>query len=125
MANELMKPFAVNIDFKQGSITAPARVTRRTLKDLEGLFYDEEEYRRVLAKEDPLLYEVYEIPVPNEEGHLLSCTTIIYPGKVGKEYYFTKGHFHEKEDRAEIYTCLQGEGYLLMHTRSGRCTAST
>ncbi|MGB4243043.1 MAG: glucose-6-phosphate isomerase family protein [Dethiobacteria bacterium] len=119
MANELMKPFAVNIDFQRGTISAPARVLRRTLKDLEGLFYDEEEYRRILAKEDPLLYEVYEVPVPNEEGHLLSCTTIIYPGKVGKEYYFTKGHFHEKEDRAEIYTCLQGEGYLLMHTRSG------
>lgn len=76
-------------------------------------------YSGMLAEDNPVIYQVYEIRVPEEEGHLLSCTTVIYPGKVGNEYFFTKGHYHVKEDRAEIYTCLQGEGYLLMTTREG------
>ena len=117
--NKFMEPFAVEIDFHNGRVSSPARLIRRRLSDLEGLFYDQNEYRRIMEKEDPVLYEVYEIPVPQEEGHLLSCTTVINPGKVGREYYFTKGHFHTKESCAEIYTCLRGKGYLLMATRRG------
>jgi glucose-6-phosphate isomerase len=31
----------------------------------------------------------------------------------------TKGHFHTQPHAAEIYHCLQGEGYLLLQTRAG------
>ena len=119
MPDSIMQPFAVEINFDSGRITAPARLLTRRLSDLEGLFSDGEAYRRALKEVDPVIYEVYEVPVPNEEGHLLSCTTLIHPGKIGGEYYFTKGHFHTRENRAEIYTCLRGEGYLLMGTRRG------
>ena len=114
-----IEPFAVMINFEDGRISPPARLLNRRLSDLEGLFYDAEAYARALEDGDPVIYEVYEIPVPQEEGHLLSCTTVIYPGKIGGEYYFTTGHFHTTENRAEIYTCLQGEGFLLMATRLG------
>lgn len=107
------------IDFNSGRVSSPARLIKRRLSDLEGLFYDPIAYRRILEKEDPVLYQVYEIPVPPVEGHLMSCITIINPGKVGREYYFTKGHYHTKENCAEIYTCLRGGGYLLMATRRG------
>ncbi len=117
--NKIMDPFYVEISCENGSVSSPARLIRRRLSDLAGLFYDQDAYNRALADDDPILYEVYEVRVPEEEGHLLSCTTVIYPGKVGKEYYFTKGHFHVLENRAEIYTCLRGQGYLLMTTRSG------
>ncbi|HSW35766.1 MAG TPA: glucose-6-phosphate isomerase family protein [Candidatus Limnocylindrales bacterium] len=114
-----MEPFAVDINLENGHVSPPARLLTRRLSDLKGLFSDEEAYTRALEKDNSPLYDVYEIPVPKEEGHLLSCTTLIYPGKIGNEYYFTKGHFHTTENRAEIYTCLQGEGYLLMATRQG------
>ena len=114
-----MKPFAVEINFDNGHVAGATRILTRKLSDLEGLFLDWQSYARLLAAGDPVLYQVYEIGVPEEEGHLLSCTTVIYSGKVGNEYFFTKGHFHVKEERAEIYTCLQGEGYLLMTTREG------
>lgn len=116
---KLMEPYAVQIDFTSGAVSPPARLLVRRLSDLEGLFYDGEAFRRALADGNPVLYEVNEIPAPQEEGHLLSCTTVIHPGKIGREYYFTKGHFHTVENRAEIYTCLQGEGFLLMASRSG------
>jgi len=121
--DENIKPFAVNIDFNSGKVSSPARIITRRLSNLDGLFYDQEAYKRLLNENDTVLYEVNEIPVPNEEGHLLSCTTVIYPGKVGQEYFFTKGHFHTIENRAEIYTCIRGEGYLLMTTRGGETQA--
>lgn len=107
------RPFAVTIDLEAGVVTpAEARVTR--LSDLEGLFVDEEAYRQEREKGDLRVYTVYSIPVPEERGQLLSCTTILYPGKVGKEYYMTRGHFHLDTQAAEVYTCLSGEGYLLL-----------
>ncbi|GBF34270.1 glucose-6-phosphate isomerase [Desulfocucumis palustris] len=120
---KLTFPFKVDIDFATGHVTAPAKVLTRRLSDLQGLFMDSAAYEQMLSRENPVLYDVYEIQVPEEAGHLASCTTVIYPGKVGKEYFFTKGHFHTIEETAEIYTCLRGEGYLLMMTRDGRSRA--
>ncbi|MCL4417975.1 MAG: cupin domain-containing protein, partial [Actinobacteria bacterium] len=56
---------------------------------------------------------------PREEGQLIFGTSIIYPGKVGSEYFMTKGHYHEKPDTAEIYFCLKGKGYLIMESLEG------
>jgi glucose-6-phosphate isomerase, archaeal len=44
---------------------------------------------------------------------------VIEPGTIGREYFMTKGHFHEVRDRAEIYVGLSGEGRLLMATAAG------
>jgi len=50
-------------------------------------------------------------------------TSIIHPGTVGEEYHMTKGHFHAKEDTAEVYVGLQGQGYLLLDTADGQFQA--
>lgn len=121
--SKLTYPFHVNIDFQTGKVSEPAKVLTRRLSDLKGLFKDQEAYEKMLAEGNPILYDVYEIHVPEEPGHLASCTTIIYPGKVGDEYFFTKGHYHTIEGTAELYTCLQGEGYLLMMTKDGESRA--
>jgi len=39
------------------------------------------------------------------------------PGKVGSEYFMTKGHFHEKSDRAEFYWGVKGFGMLVLMDR--------
>ena len=35
----------------------------------------------------------------------------------------TKGHYHAVRETAELYLCLRGEGFMLMKTESGECTA--
>ena len=45
--------------------------------------------------------------------------SILQPGKVGSEYYFTKGHFHHITDTAEMYLCFRGHGYLLLENKEG------
>ncbi len=92
---------------------------RRTLGSLRGQFADEAAYQAALAREDTPLYEVYEMVRPNLPGELLFGLTVLHPGKVGGEYYMTKGHFHAVLETAEIYTTLQGRGMLVMENPDG------
>ena len=74
----------------------------RRLSALRGQFSDQAAYERMLAQEDTLLYEVYEIKRPAVAGELLMGVSVIHPGRVGREFFMTKGHFHALLDRAEI-----------------------
>ena len=78
-----------------------------------------ERLRRMLAEEDTLLYEVYEIKRPEVAGELLLGISIVHPGKVGAEFFMTKGHFHSVLETAEVYYCLKGEGFMVMETPEG------
>jgi glucose-6-phosphate isomerase len=91
----------------------------RCLSSLKGQFLDSAEYKRMLAQEDRLVYEVYEIHRPELAGELLSGISIVHPGKVGDEFFMTKGHFHTVLDTAEIYYVLKGEGFMVMETPEG------
>ncbi len=59
---------------------------------------------------------------PDTEGGLFWGATVIEPGRVGDEYFMTRGHFHAKRDRGEYYTTAHGTGLLLLmnEDRSGR-----
>ncbi len=114
-----MPPFTKLVDLQAGIIPDAVMVQRRYLADLKGLFADPAAEAALMA-DNPLLYEVQEATEnPIEEGQLRYSTTIIYPGKVGDEYFFTKGHFHAKGDRAELYLGLSGQGYLLLMSPEG------
>jgi glucose-6-phosphate isomerase len=121
-------PFDSLLDFKAGTLRAGAaapevqKVTRR-LSDLRDAFRDQAAVERLLAEGDPLLYEVYNVPVPEEGGELQHCTSIIQPGVVGEEFFMTAGHFHTQLATAEIYLCLRGQGILLMQEQAGNATA--
>lgn len=43
--------------------------------------------------------------------------TVLLPGKTGKEFTKTYGHYH-KDDRQEIYQVLFGEGKMLIQNRA-------
>ncbi|TVY03039.1 glucose-6-phosphate isomerase family protein [Cohnella terricola] len=94
----------------------------RRLKDLPGLFMDDTAYRSM----DPEQI-VYEVQLHNScgsaEGGLLFGTSTVTPGKVGREYFMTKGHFHEIRNRAEYYWGISGKGVLV--TMDERRQAST
>lgn len=95
-----------------------AHVTR-TLSALRGQFSDEEAYTAALARGDAPLYDVYELARPAVAGELLHGLSVVHPGKVGDEYYMTKGHFHAELATAEIYYCLRGRGLMVMETPEG------
>ena len=41
------------------------------------------------------------------------------PGKVGNEYFMTRGHIHAVSDRPELYFGLKGKGLMLMESVDG------
>jgi glucose-6-phosphate isomerase len=94
-------------------------ITERRLFDLQGYFADEQAYEQLLA-ENPLLYRVSSWEVASGEGDLICGFGVLQPGKVGDEYFFTKGHYHEWREAAEIYIGLSGQGYMLLEHETSR-----
>ena len=120
---ELMQPFGVDIDLETGVMPHPTRQTVRTASSMRGHYADAAALDALIAAGDPVHYEVSEVPVPETGGHLMYCISTLLPGRVGDEYFMTKGHYHSVIGTAEIYLCLRGEGFMLMKTTEGACVA--
>jgi glucose-6-phosphate isomerase len=86
----------------------------RTLADVRGCFADAAAYEAALALGNPLLYEVTAVEPATGDGQLHYGLGIIQPGKIGDEYFLTKGHYHSHRPAAEIYIGLKGEGAMLL-----------
>jgi len=117
---QIMQPFGSQLDLRSGKFTPAGPITKRSLSDMRAMYADPDAVNRIMKDEgDRLIYEVYGSEVPEGEGKVLYCTTVIYPGHVGDEYHMTKGHFHSKRDRGEVYLGLAGEGTLLLQLEDG------
>jgi glucose-6-phosphate isomerase len=112
-------PYTFELDPLTGLPSSYDNHIERRLSAMQGQYWDEAALQEQLAEEDKLLYEVYELQRPQVAGELLHGISIVHPGKVGREYNMTKGHFHTVLDTGEIYYCLQGEGYMVMETPEG------
>jgi glucose-6-phosphate isomerase len=112
-------PFTFDISLPEGSLSQYDNHITRRLSAMKGQFADRRAYDAMLAAEDVLLYEVYDIARPQVAGELLHGVSIVHPGKVGDEYFMTKGHFHAVLETAEVYYCLNGQGVMVMETPEG------
>ena len=120
----LIEPFSVGIDVEEGSMDAPQNHVVRHASDLRGYYADEKALERLIEEQnDPLMYEVFEVPVPHEYGHLMFVISKLQPGLVGNEYFMTKGHYHTIVETGETYLGLRGEGYMMLKTQDGRVRA--
>lgn len=89
-------------------------MVKRHLADLRGCFADPVAYEAALARGNPLLYEVSSVEPAQGDGQMHYGLGILYPGKIGDEYYLTKGHYHTHRPAAEIYLGLRGEGAMVL-----------
>ena len=89
------------------------KISRR-ISDLDGLYADVEAFEKF--EKGMIVYDVESyLPVAEgTEGGLFFGITHIQPGKIGNEYFMTKGHLHTIENRAEYYWGIEGEGVLLL-----------
>lgn len=88
--------------------------SQRTVGDLKNVFANEE--KRSEINQETVVYKVQaHFPVKEgTPGGLYYGTSIIEPGKVGDEYFMTRGHIHSLPDRTEYYWGVKGEGVLLL-----------
>lgn len=86
----------------------------RKLGDLRGIFENGTAFESMNLER--IAYHV-SCTFPVQEGTsggLFMGITYLMPGKVGDEYFMTKGHFHSNIDRAEFYWGVEGEGMLIL-----------
>ena len=96
-----------------GEIPGAPRVQRH-LSDLRGCFADAAAYDAALAAGDPLLYSVAVVEPATGDGDLHYGVGLLMPGRIGREYFMTKGHLHSWRPAAEFYFGLTGEGLMLL-----------
>jgi glucose-6-phosphate isomerase len=119
-----MKPFTTIFNTDTGFMQKAQNHLERKLSSMKGQYLNAEVYAEMLKKEDILLYEVFEnVDLPKLPGELYHGSSIVHPGKVGDEYFMTKGHFHQVLETAEVYYCVHGHGFMMMETPEGEWAA--
>lgn len=114
-------PQLLSINPLAGSMTGRTGVKRSRIADLQGLYADDEAFRRAVTQRGGgLAYEVHEFRPDRVAPHELVCgTSIVQPGRIGAEFFMTRGHIHERADRPEIYLCQRGRGVMHMEAPEG------
>ncbi len=113
----------------QNGLSPEVKTIKRPLSEMKGMYADEAAFARIIESDDPIVYEFFDFTqpqkpdeeplVPPKPGEVAFGTSIVYPGKVGDEYFMTKGHFHEDLDTGEVYYCLHGRGCMMMESPEG------
>ncbi len=117
-------PASVLVDPNTGEMTGRTRRYQKRFDELAGLFADEAAFAEVVrARGSEVAYQVDEFRPSNRAGDIIFGTSTLYPGKVGLEYSFTRGHIHTIIDRPEIYFCQSGHGVMLMELADGTTRA--
>ena len=118
-----LQGFIIDFDLKTGLSKSGAESSKRYVSSMRGMYADEAATEEMIKNGDPLVYEFYEMGAPEKDSDLAFGASITYPGKVGNEYFMTKGHFHTVLETAEVYYCLSGEGYMLLESPEGDWSA--
>ena len=96
----------------------------KTFDELEGMYENEKEFQKMLPKwRNRVVYEVWEHRASKNKGDLVFGTSVMKPGRVGDEFFLTRGHQHQKAYCAETYFCLSGKGVILMESPDGEIKA--
>ncbi len=91
----------------------------KRLRDLRGLYADAEAFEALTANRgDEVVYQVTDYRPNANPGDLITGVTRMSPGKVGKEFFMTRGHIHAVI-RPELYYGLKGAGLMLMESPDG------
>jgi glucose-6-phosphate isomerase len=94
------------------------------LAELDGIYRDAQEFQATLASDSGKpVYWVETSTLDDGDGALTIGVSTLKPGRIGDEFYMTRGHIHAKHSSAEIYYGLRGRGVLLMETVDGETRA--
>lgn len=114
----MLVPEGVSIDAATGAVSPSTGRYEKRVSELAGLYRDRDAVSAHIARHgDTVAYEVIDYRHP--ESDIAFGTTIMAPGRIGDEYFMTRGHFHIRRECAETYQTLRGQGILLLESRQG------
>lgn len=116
----LIEPARCQVDVAAGRMAGGTGAYQKRLADLAGLYLDETAFAALAAvRGDEVVYEVGDFRPSENPGDMIFGLTRMSPGKVGEEYFLTRGHIHARADRPEVYYGQAGHGLMLMESPAG------
>lgn len=99
------------------------RLNGNNLTEMKMRYKDADYFLRHDPDLDPetLIYEHIVKESDAEEGHLNWGHITLYPGMIKDQYFCTKGYYHMHPGAEEYLLCMQGEGLIMLMSRSGEC----
>jgi len=114
------EPQSFPIDVDSGLLCNTGTSYRKQLRELAGLYADANAFEAMNAdRGDDIVYEVTDHRPSDAAGDLITGTTRMSPGRVGDEFFMTRGHIHAIADRPEMYFGLHGRGLMVMEALDG------
>jgi glucose-6-phosphate isomerase len=116
-----LPPFAAFVNTESLEIQPNTGGYVKYVRELSGIYADREHFQQLLERRgDEIAYRVNELRFTERESDLITGISVLNPGKVGSEFFMTRGHLHQRADRPETYFCLAGHGILLMENLEGK-----
>ena len=108
------------VDVGRGTLEGGTGRYEKRLSDLAGIYGDEGAFEALLHETgDRLVYAVEDLRPSASAGDMIFGVTRMVPGKVGGEYFVTRGHIHAIANRPEIYYGESGSGLMLLESPQG------
>lgn len=116
----IREPVASVVDPKRGGMSGNTGRYEKRLGDLRGLYADADAFEILLEKlGETVVYDVEDFKPGTQSGDLIYGVTRMNPGRVGGEFFLTRGHIHAKADRPEIYYGQGGHGLMQLESPEG------
>lgn len=117
----LVTPTAHTIDPTTGGLASHTGRYQKQLSDMDGLYGDAPAFAKTLRDGgDRIVYTVEDVRPQASAGDLIFGTTFMEPGRIGEEFFMTRGHIHATANRPETYYGESGEGLMLMESPDGQ-----
>lgn len=117
-----MEPRRLVVDVETGSLAGGTGRYEKRLSELAGIYGDPASFQALLAASgDPVVYAVEDLKPSAAPGDMIFGITRMKPGKVGDEYFVTRGHIHAVANRPEIYYGEAGRGLMVLESLAGEC----
>lgn len=114
------RPTSHRINPASGDMGGATGQYEKRIGDLEGLYADSGAFAQLAAADsDRIVYRVHETRPQQTAGDLIFGTTWMEPGRVGDEFFMTRGHIHARANRPETYYGESGSGLMLLENPDG------
>jgi glucose-6-phosphate isomerase len=116
----LLEPVRCTLNVDTGKLDGATGRYEKRLKELAGLYEDEAAFAAAVETQgDRVVYAVEDFRPSSRGGDLIFGVTRMVPGRIGREYFVTRGHIHARTDRPELYYGQKGRGLMLMESPDG------
>lgn len=112
-------PSVHHLSSAEGRLSGRSHRYEKRLSELAGLYADAAAFEAALAEGDRVVYAVEDYRPSGTAGDLCFGVTCMQPGRIGEEYFMTRGHIHAIANRPETYRGEAGRGVMLMESPGG------